>query len=147
MVRLSRIKVSAWEGNIMPTGLTNAPPTEDFIYLANNDKASGELQSVVDGAFAFNTPVGDFEIPASRVTHVQFGKNDSTKTEIPDEIVRAHFRDGSAVSFRLDEWTATEVKGVSPTFGEVAFKTPLIQHLDFNLARAEELGDKDDEFW
>lgn len=146
-VTLSRIQVSTWEGNILPAGLTNNVVTNDFIYLSNNDKAAGSLTAIENNAVAFDTAVADFEIPLPRVTHLQFKSDASTTNLVSDDYVRAHFQDGSAVTFKLQQWTQDAVQGVSDSLGAITFRPETIQHLEFNPARAKNNPETDNEYW
>jgi hypothetical protein len=48
-----------------------------------------------------------------------------------DRRVRAHFSDGSRLTFVLNRWAAAGVEAQSPSFGRATFKPGSIMRLEF----------------
>jgi len=49
--------------------------------------------------------------------------------------VRAHFSDGSRLTFVLNRWAAAGVEAQSPDFGRATFKPGSIMHLEFQAEK------------
>jgi hypothetical protein len=136
-LRLANIRVAEWDGRFEPDSLTNLPPDLDIVFLANRDKVFGKVLSIEPTKATVEAKQAKLDIPLERVTQIRFAKSALETNLFPGE-VRATFPGGESVVFQLDQWdgSATNgVKGVSRTFGPLAFDPKNIRQLQFNLER------------
>ena len=149
-IRISRIRVSQWEGNIDPRTAPTPPISEDLVYLANRDKVSGELRGIRDGKLAFALPQTALEIPAERVTQIFF-KQSATESAVPRPWeLRFDVAGGGSVSFRLEKWGVEQIAGTSANFGRMAVNLASIRQIQFNTKPgkdSEELDGPSAEAW
>jgi hypothetical protein len=134
-LRLSNIRVAEWDGRFEPDSATNIPPDMDAVFLANRDKVFGKVLSLQPGKATVEAKQTKLDIPLERVTQIRFAKGGSETNALPGE-VRATFPGGESVVFKLDRWDANEVRGVSRTFGPLAFDPKNIRQIQFNLDAA-----------
>jgi len=133
VVKLSRIRVSKWEGryepDLAPGGATNA----DLVFFINRDKAGGKIESITGGKL--NLIVGDkvLHIPAERVRQIDFAQSGAAAEPRGPWEVRAHFPGGGSVSFQLEKWDGQSIAGRSALFGALAFQPGSIREMEFNL--------------
>src|SRR5262249_37824280 len=81
------------------------------------------------------------DIPLGRVTQIRFSRPGGSTNAEPQE-VRASFPGGETVVFDLQKWEGGEVKGLSKTFGPLAFDPKNIRQVQFNLHRAQNGAEK-----
>lgn len=141
-LKLSNIRVAEWDGRFEPDSATNAPPDVDVVYLANRDKVLGRIESLEQDKASISTKQTKLDIPLSRITQIRFGREGGATNTPPDEL-RASFPGGEQVMFKLEKWDGAQVKGVSQTFGQLAFDPKNIRQLQFNLNRAQSPADKE----
>ena len=132
-VRLSNIRISAWEGRFEPEVAAPDETSEDTIYLANRDRVSGKVEQVRDGKLTVRAGQTALDIPLQRITQIHLAETNALPAPNEPWSVRALVRGGGVVSFRLDEWGEREVAGVNPNFGRIAFNPNSIRQLQFNL--------------
>lgn len=147
-LKLGNIKVSEWDGRAEPEPMTNLPPNEDVVFLANRDKVVGKIEGLQGGKLSVLTKQLPLTIPLDRVTQILLAQKQPEKEVLKPWEVRAWFRGGETVSFSLDTWNGQQVAGTSSNFGAVSFKPNAIRQLQFNLDRSpppedagEDLGD------
>ena len=70
-------------------------------------------------------------MPLDRVKQIEPATSKTATTVPLDRRVRAHFSDGSRLTFVLDRWAAAGVEAQSPSFGRATFKPASIMRLEF----------------
>jgi len=136
-LRLANIRVSEWDGRFEPDAMATLPTDSDIIFLANRDKVFGKVLSIEPTKATVDAKQTKLDIPLERITQIRFAKSASETNLFPGD-VRASFPGGESVVFKLEEWNATQtngVRGVSRTFGNLAFDPQKIRQLQFNLDR------------
>jgi hypothetical protein len=136
-LKLSNIKVSEWDGRFEPDVSTNAPSSEDIVFLANKDKVTGKVEGFENNKLRVKAHTTSLQIPLNRVTEIYFAKSEASEGTKSPWSVRASFPGGEGVSFALEKWNAEEVIGRSANFGPVAFNPKTIRYLQFNLDRSD----------
>jgi hypothetical protein len=148
-LKLSNIRVAEWDGRFEPDGMTNLPPDQDVVFLANRDKVFGKVLALEQTKATVEARQAKLDIPLERVTQIRFAKADAETNTLPNE-VRASFPGGESVVFNMEKWNGTEVKGTSRTFGPLTFDPKGIRELQFNLNRgadeAEDAANIDTQF-
>jgi hypothetical protein len=120
-VKLSNLRISAWDGQMKEKPAVSPDAKLDLVRLRNGDKAAGQVESIQNGRIAVSSGGTKLIIPLSRVKQVEFA---GQKVERPgDDVgnIRAIFNRGGAVTFRLEKWEAGKALGTSPNFGKLAF--------------------------
>ena len=133
-LKLSNIRVAEWDGRFEPDSMTNLPPDQDVVFLANRDKVFGKVLALEETKATVEARQAKLDIPLERVTQIRFAKADAETNTLPNE-VRASFPGGESVVFNMEKWNGTEVKGTSRTFGPLTFDPKGIRELQFNLNR------------
>jgi hypothetical protein len=133
-LRLSNIRVTEWDGRFEPDASTNAPTDMDVVYLANRDKVFGKVVNLEETKATVETKQTKLDIPLERVTQIRFAKSESATNMLPNE-VRATFPGGESVVFKLEQWSPSEVRGTSRTFGPLSFDPKNFRQVQFNLGR------------
>ena len=134
--KISKIRVSEWDGKNESSGSTTNRPTEDMLELINRDKVNGKLAGIRDGKAAFSTGFASMEIPLARVQFVELTAPAVTATNAPAaNDVRLFFADRGSLTLALAGWDQKQVRGRSPAFGDATFTTAAFNQIQFNLAR------------
>jgi len=154
-IRISRIRVSSWDGNIEgkwkegrmdPFG-NDEPETEDAedqypigVVLRNGDNIKGETVGIEEGSVKLKTDLGEFELPVSRLRRFALRTpEDAANPELTwkpilrNGDIRAHFMEGDHITFQLIGFGDGTIRGKSQTFGEAEFKLSSFNRLEFNL--------------
>jgi hypothetical protein len=160
-IRISKIRVSAWDGvvenaqdenaammgmgmGIRRFGLGNVnpepkpepkpkAPEEGRMKLRNGDSIGGEVVSIVDGIITVKTPFAEVKLPVARVRNIVLKPVSLEEPIRRNGDVRAWFADGSSMVFRLDATTKDTLTGSSQTFGSATFKTAAFNRIEFNI--------------
>ena len=140
-LKLSNIKLSEWDGRFEPEITGTNKLTEDVVFLANKDKVLGKVEGLDENKLRVQSHSTALQIPLSRVTEIYFANTDSSDAKESPWAVRASFPGGEMISFQLNNWSASEVTGMSANFGPVAFNPRAIRFLQFNPNRVEQTAD------
>ena len=151
IVRVSNLRVSAWDGHSDPVQLALNDGSEDMVFLKNRDEVPGKLKSMNDQTVVINSLGADLTIPLDRITRVALTKPETKPEAKRPWEVRAHFAGGAAVSFDLQQWEGSTLTGRSRNFGPVTFDSQYIRRLQFNLGTSQKTSDTNtggaDQLW
>lgn len=154
--RISNITVSPWNGVVedvpnprvglmrqfgfqdqneesAPAPKAEEKPKEGRMELANGDSLEGEVTSIQDGLISVKTPLGDVQIPVSRLRTVALRKVDLERSIRRNGDIRASLPDGSSLVFRLDGVGQDTLTGSSQNFGEATFRMAAFNRIEFNI--------------
>jgi hypothetical protein len=131
-VKLSNLRIAAWDGQMDEKPTVSPEANQDVVRLRNGDKASGQVESILDGKVAVATGATTLLIPLNRVKHVEFAAGRVERPDEPKGSVRAVFNRGGTVTFLLEKWEAGKVLGVSPNFGRLAFDAAAFSRLELH---------------
>ncbi|HSP42136.1 MAG TPA: hypothetical protein VLO11_04645 [Luteolibacter sp.] len=153
-MKISRIRVIEWDGEMdrMPDpqigfqrfrfgGEPDEPPVEpaeeedaeDRIQLANGDSLPGTVKSITEGLVSIETPLGEIELPVSRLRSLALKSVDAERCKRYRGDVRAWFPDGGSVVFRLEDSGPGTFTGYSQNFGRATFKSSAFSRIEFNI--------------
>ena len=154
-VRISRIGVSAWDGEVEQVakkpaaepqaGMQEmadesedapqqpAPPPTGRIELRNGDSIAGEVDSILDGVLTVKTAFREVKLPVEALRSVVLAPVQLERCKRQSGDVRASFADGSSLVFRLDSVGGGAFGGSSQNFGTARFTLGACQRLEFNL--------------
>lgn len=154
-IRISRIRVTSWDGTI--EGKWQEPGMDPFggdkpdadeeenerptgILLRNGDNITGDTVGIEGGNVKLKTELGEFELPVSRLrsfalrTAEEAANPELTwKPIIRNGDIRAHFTEGDSITFQLIGFGEDTIRGKSQTFGEAEFRLSAFNRLEFNL--------------
>jgi len=142
-LRVSNLRVAEWNGKFDVEEPPAVTGKEDLVCLANRDRASGDVQSLTDGAVHLATPDAKLAIPVQRVTQIVFGGAAPPASPASPWNIRALFNGGGSVSFQLEKWEALKLLGRSQNFGPTSFNPQWLRQVQFNLERSAGAGSKD----
>ncbi|MEE1544537.1 MAG: hypothetical protein V1267_07915, partial [Alphaproteobacteria bacterium] len=108
---------------------------DDLVKLVNNDRMQGRVDGVEGDKLNVTTPEGGFPVPLDRVKQIEPATSRTAATMPLEHRVRAHFSDGSRLTFVLNRWAAAGVEAQSPDFGRATFKPGSIMHLEFQAEK------------
>ena len=130
-VRISNLRVEEWDGRF------KGPPThplgakDDLVKLVNNDRMQGRVDGIDGDKLNVTTAEGGFPVPLDRVKQIEPATSRAPANVGIEHRVRAHFSDGSRLTFVLNRWSADGVEAHSPGFGSATFKPGSITRLEF----------------
>ena len=151
IIRISNLRVSAWDGHSDPVKFAENSNDEDTVFLKNRDEVPGKIKAMNEQNVVINSLGADLNIPLNRITRVSLAKQEpKAEAKRPWE-VRAHFAGGAAVSFDLKQWEGTQLSGNSLNFGPVTFDSKFIRRLQFNLLTSQKTSETNgggaDQLW
>ena len=114
---------------------TSAEPEKqpDRMQLANGDSITGQLKSVAEGVITLTTPLGEVSLPVSRLRTLVLKPVPLERCIRREGDVRAHFSNGSSMTFRLISATRDSLTGDSQNFGSTSFRLESIRRIEFNI--------------
>lgn len=152
-VRVSRIEVAAWDGQVDKLPEPPVPgfprmgraepeekkpaedgrPKEGRMELRNGDSITGEVTGIEDGRILVKTPFREIRLPleALRAVNLKPAELERCKRENGD--VRAWMPDGSSLVFRLEGVEEGTLSGSSQNFGTATFRTSAFNRIEFNI--------------
>ncbi|MBI2949957.1 MAG: hypothetical protein HYY23_20175 [Verrucomicrobia bacterium] len=131
-VKLSNIRVTEWDGQFDEKPSAAPESKTDLGRLQNGDKVSGDLQRVQDSKVTFALPEGStLDIPLNRVKLLQMAGQKMERPPDNTSTVRATFRRGGSLTFRLEKWDQQEVIGSSPGLGKLILNPAAFERVQF----------------
>jgi len=143
-VKISNIKVSKWDGRFEDTSSPEEKTSEDVVQLANEDKVSGQLESIQDGKAKFSSAYAELNIPLNRVVQINLADTRSEQAPQSPTDVRAYLPDRGSITMQLTHWDTKSCTASSPNFGKASFSPDAFGRLQFNLSAQQEDTDSDD---
>ena len=141
-VRVSRIRVSPWKGQLPETAQIEEDAEDEElegqkIRLQNGDTVVGDVGLIKDGVLAVETPFCKMNIPVDRMRTIDLSEGDYEEPIRKKGDVRGWLREGGRITFRLDAFSKDTLTGYSQTFGNVEFKLSAFSRLEFNIYNEE----------
>lgn len=150
-VRISRIVVSSWDGQVEggwedeaeeeePAEAPGGADEEPGIRLRNGDIVRGKTIGIEDGKVRIETSFGEIDLPVSRLR--SFRLRTAEEARDPElcwepyryrEDVRGWFPSGGHLTFRLDAIRDGRLVGYSQTFGDGEFDLTAFDRIEFNI--------------
>ena len=134
-VRISNLRVEEWDGRFKDSPTHPIGSRDDLVKLINNDRMQGRVDGVEGDKLNVTTAEGAFPVPLERVKQIEPATS-KTAADVPlEHRVRAHFSDGSRLTFVLNRWFADGIEAQSPSFGSATFKPGSIIRLEFQAGK------------
>ncbi|MEM7394042.1 MAG: hypothetical protein AAF492_17010 [Verrucomicrobiota bacterium] len=148
-IRISNIKVSAWDGSV-PSRLGEAERTrEDVLELANSDRITGKLVDIKENTVALDTEYATLKIPVDRVKRINLSGEDAERARRNVEDVQITLHTGGALTLKLKETAERKLHGSSENFEDpIELALDAIKGLELNLydEKREELEESSGNF-
>jgi hypothetical protein len=143
-VKLSNLRVTAWNG-VLDTGSETPPdPKLDTITTETGMKSSGVIQNIANGQISFQGGNGVTQIPVDKVSAIDFSAVPPDASKAVAGSVHATFTRGGFITFDLLSWRPDGVLVMSPVFGKASFDPSAFSRLQFSApepkARVEPKG-------
>lgn len=157
-VQISRIEVTAWDGEVgqifdpqaeaglAAPGMPGEQDTDEMqqsapvekpkpgrMELRNGDDLAGEVVSIIDGIITVKTPFREVKLPLQVLRSVSLKPTELERCKRENGDLRGWFADGSSVVFRLDGVNDGVLTGYSQNFGTAPFKISAFSRIEFNI--------------
>jgi hypothetical protein len=142
-MKISGIKISAWDGKYDEVAAGPAKQSEDSIRLVNGDVVSGKLEAIRDGSAAFASAYAKLDIPLKRIAQIHLAGDAPREKHGPDD-VRAFFADRGSVTFAVEKWDDKNVVAHGAGFGSATFSPEAFARIQFNLDQKPPKDDDSD---
>jgi len=131
-MRLSRILVSDWNGNLPEDNPeAKADPKDDYVLFNNADHITGELTGIADGKLLFTSGFGEMSIGLEKVGVIYRATERVQAIPPLTGMARATFKGEGGLAMKITGWKDGKVTATSPLFGEAAFDAAVFQSIDF----------------
>lgn len=137
LTKISKLRVSEWDGKNESSSTSTNRPTEDMLELINRDKVNGKLSAIRDGKASFATPFASMDIPLQRVQFIELAAPPAPDTTNAPALhdVRLFFADRGHLTLSLAAWDQKQIRGRNPSFGDAILNSAAFNQIQFNLAR------------
>jgi hypothetical protein len=122
---VSNVWVGPWNGELPRPG-----GVEAGVALSNGDFATGDPGEMTNGSVRVATDLGPFELPAGKITSVQFGGEIAPKQTVG----RVRFADGSAINVDSFAFEGGKLTAKSATLGDIQISAEAVTELAFSPA-------------
>jgi hypothetical protein len=129
------MRLTALDGRYEPEISTNAPSTNDVVFLANRDRVIGKIEGVHDGKIKVLTRATHLEIPMERVVQLVLAKSEAEPVTHGPWMVRAKLIGGENLMLDIQQFQNGQLRGSNANFGSVELMTSSVRQLQFNLNR------------
>ena len=143
IVKVSNLRVAAWNGRPEAQEMEGAATGEDVMRLSNGDRMSGKLEKIDNGRAAFYTAHGTLAVPLQKIEDLILPGRVAHDAGKHGE-ARAFLGGTSRVTMAVEKWDAKQVVASGPGFGRATFATASIHRLEFHARPAAR--DSDDEY-
>lgn len=146
--RVSKIRVSEWDGTIPTSTDATFSSNEDLIKFSNGDKVSGKLKKISNDKLLFQTPyTTDMEIPLKRISEILFASTTAERSRRNKFDITLSLGDPVTITFNLIKLEKDNVEGESENFGKIIIPLKFCQSIEFNIYRekTEEAKETPDE--
>jgi hypothetical protein len=140
-LKLTRLHISTWSGNQPFFAPRESAPDSDTVYLRNTDEILGAITKVGPDSVTVSNEFFDAEVPSDRIIHYSFSSGSLRQAaEAPGKTIRASLFGGGSLALDMQSWEDGVVRGLSPVFGALSFKSNLVRQIVFAMR------DEDQEF-
>lgn len=131
-LRVSNLIVREWAGD-GETGGVVVTAKQDVLCLANNDRVTGTVKAIKDGAVTVDSTVAALTIPLERVAEINFASENRERVRRLGTDVIAAFHDGGRVTVALASVDAKTLTGESENFGKLSFSRDAFRELQLHI--------------
>jgi hypothetical protein len=117
VVKLSKIKVTEWDGQLEDKGVPILDQKQDVARLRNGDRVAGKINEIKEGKLAVEMPGNKLSIPFERVKIIDLATDGAQAAPMPLHAVRATFARGGSVTLLIHSWDARGLEAEIPGLG------------------------------
>ncbi|MBT3294884.1 MAG: hypothetical protein HN919_07615 [Verrucomicrobia bacterium] len=146
-MKFRNISITQWDGTVPKQGAApQAESEEDVIQFINDDKVSGHLTSIANGAATFKTSYASLDVPLERAVRIDMSSETAERARRNGGDIRAHFAGSNAglVTVGLERIQESTVNGQSENFGPIQMPLAAFALLEFNIYRDKSDEESDD---
>lgn len=132
-MKISDISVTRWDGKVPQVESDEEPEKQDFVRFINDDKISGNLQSIDGGQAKFATSYAVLDVPLERIVQVSLSADNAEMARRNSGDIRAHFEEAGEITVNLVDLEAGMIRGNSENFGEIMLPVEALRTLEFNI--------------
>jgi hypothetical protein len=132
-IKLSHLRVTAWNGVLDEASALSPDPAHDMISMEAGAKISGLVQTIANGQISFLADGGMTKIPVNKVSAIDFAGVATEASKTAPGSVRATFARGGFLTVDLLSWRPDAVLVTSPVFGRATFDPAAFSRLQFVL--------------
>jgi len=143
-LRVSQIRVAAWDGQLQTDTGGKAVADEDYVRLANGDKLTGKLAGIKDGRIAFQTSFAEMNIPLERAAEITLSAKTAAKPRRQATDVQAMFADGGQMTLALEQVDGQSLIGTSEHCGRLTIQRTAFNRLVLNIYAPRTDDDEDE---
>lgn len=145
-VKISKIRITKWDGIIEEQLSITNKTAADIVKLTNKDLVEGKIQSLTNGTLFINTDFGPLEIPFDRVSEMLFENRQSDKKISDNQFVRGFLREYGSISFTIEKWEKDKIIGSAPGIGKITFSPSSFRVIQFNEMKKDQEKEVDNIF-
>jgi hypothetical protein len=131
-ISFGNISVAHWDGKVRTAAETDELP-EDIITFVNEDKVSGKLEGIADGAVKFTTPYATMDVPITRVSSIRLGTENAERARRNKTDAEFYFPNGERLTLALSGLDQNAVTGSSENFGDAKLDLSAFIAVRFNI--------------
>ena len=135
-VKLSKLKVSHWDGQFEEKPTPRSQLKLDLVKLKNGDKLDGSIQSLTDSKVVMASSERTVEVPLTRVKQIEFRPDANLSSDTRSNYFRGFLADGGQITFELLKWDAESILIKSPYFGLATLNPNSFNRLKLNQPNA-----------
>lgn len=118
VVKLGKIRVTEWDGQMEDKGPPVADQKQDAARLRNGDRIAGKIDEIKDGKLGITMQGAKLSIPFERIKIIDLATEGARGPQPPANPVRATFVRGGSVTLQIDSWDAAGLKATIPGLGD-----------------------------
>ncbi len=130
-LKLSRFRVSQWNGVLDDPSAGASDPSRDAILLESGAKVGGAVLSIGAGRISLLAAGGATNLPLASAAAIEFARSRGGAPPASAVNTRATFARGGAVAFDLLSWRPDGIAALSPDFGRVTLDPAAFVRLQF----------------
>lgn len=142
-VKLSKIRITKWDGIVEEQLNSTNKVNADIVKLTNKDMVEGQVLAIKNGIVSVKTEYAPLEIPFERVSEIIFSNPSEKKTDSETKIVRGYLREYGNVSFAIEEWNKEKIIGLAPGIGKIEFSPSAFRIIQFNETKSAKESNTD----
>jgi hypothetical protein len=140
-LRLTKFKVSHWDGRVPRLDAAEADSARDTVVLSNGDTLAGEVRAIAQGTVRLTTAFGTLEIPLDRIGRLRFA---GPPPSHPQKGTRCFFGERDALTVQIEKLADDSITGSAEGIGALKLPLGVFTALEFNPGVKREMADDDE---
>ena len=132
---LKSFTLTKWNGKVSEKsesiGIDNT--TTDLFYFTNGDITSGALDSLDQGIYSFDSPVGKFRCEVRDVSKICLAEKEVHTRRLNKDDIRLTLNNGCVITALLKSLNNSRIRISNEIFGDISFSVDSISLIESNL--------------